>query len=80
VLDLLARGYTNSRVAEAPGISLDGAKWHVREILDELQVDSREEAAAYWRARQRLPARLRRMAIGSVFARVAGCLARSRWR
>lgn len=71
VLDLLARGYTNPRVADALGISLDGAKWHVREILDELQVDSREEAAAYWRAQQRLPARLRRLAFGSVFARVA---------
>ncbi|MEX0782848.1 MAG: helix-turn-helix transcriptional regulator [Dehalococcoidia bacterium] len=51
VLDLIARGKTNQEVADTLGISLDGAKWHMREILSKLNVDSREEAAEYWRRR-----------------------------
>ena len=46
VLDLLARGYTNGQIAERLEITLDGAKFHVREILGKLGVDSREDAAA----------------------------------
>ena len=53
VLDLLARGATNGEIAERLGITLDGAKWHVREILARLDVDSREEAAEWWRTRER---------------------------
>ncbi len=49
VLDLLVRGYTNSEIAQRLGISLDGAKWHVSEIITRLGVDSRDEAAEYWR-------------------------------
>jgi DNA-binding CsgD family transcriptional regulator len=49
VLDLLTSRYTNSQIAEALGISLDGAKWHVSEVITKLGVDSREEAAEYWR-------------------------------
>lgn len=53
VLDLLVRGYTNGQIGEALGISLDGAKWHVGEVMGKLGVDSREAAAAYWRAYNR---------------------------
>lgn len=60
VLELVARGYTNPQIAEALGITLDGAKWHVREIIAKLGVSSREEAAAHWRARQRPGVRLAR--------------------
>lgn len=49
VLDLIAAGHSNAEVAEALGVSLDGAKWHMREILSKLSVDTREEAAEYWR-------------------------------
>lgn len=49
VLDLLADGRTNPEIAERLGISLDGAKWHVREVLARLDVSSREEAGEYWR-------------------------------
>src|SRR3990170_8956654 len=48
VLDLLREGLTNEQVAERLGISADGAKYHVSEILSKLGVSSREEAAA-WR-------------------------------
>ena len=58
VLDLLARGRTNPEIAEELGISLDGAKWHVREIIGTLGVDSREEAADHWRSERSLPNRL----------------------
>lgn len=60
VLDLLAQGRSNAEIAEQLGVSLDGAKWHVREIMGRLGVDSREDAAEYWRQERGLPARLRR--------------------
>lgn len=61
VLDLLTKGRTNTQIAEALGISRDGAKWHVSEVLSKLGVDSREEAAGYWRARNGLRLRFTRM-------------------
>ena len=48
MLDLLREGLTNEQVAERLGISTDGAKYHVSQILSKLGVASREEAAA-WR-------------------------------
>jgi DNA-binding CsgD family transcriptional regulator len=62
VLDLIARGKTNQEVAHTLGISLDGAKWHMREILSKLGVDTREEAAEYWRRRNGWSQRVRRAA------------------
>jgi DNA-binding CsgD family transcriptional regulator len=53
VLGLIAAGKTNGEIAAALGMTLDGAKWNVSEILSKLGVASREEAAAYWRWRQR---------------------------
>jgi DNA-binding CsgD family transcriptional regulator len=50
VLDLIARGRTNPEIADALGVSLDGAKYHVREILAKLDVESREEAVMFWRS------------------------------
>jgi DNA-binding CsgD family transcriptional regulator len=56
VLKLLSRGYSNPEIAEALGISLDGAKFHVSEIMGKLGVNSREEAVTAWRdGRRRLP-------------------------
>src|SRR3970282_2019507 len=46
VLDLLREGLTNEQVAERLGISTDGAKYHVSQILSKLGGASREEAAA----------------------------------
>ncbi len=59
VLELIAAGKTNPEIAESLGISLDGAKYHVREILAKLEVDSREEAAQEWRRMRSPVARLR---------------------
>lgn len=53
VLGLMARGYTNGQIAEALGISLDGAKAHVSEIMARLDVSTREEAVEAWRNRRR---------------------------
>ncbi len=61
VFDLLVKGYTNREIAENLGVSLDGAKWHVSEIITKLGVDSREEAADYWREYNGWPRRLHRM-------------------
>lgn len=64
VLDLLVRGKTNSQIAETLGISLDGAKWHVSEIITRLGVDTRDEAAEYWRHRNGLRMRFTRVLAG----------------
>ncbi|MGE0598675.1 MAG: LuxR C-terminal-related transcriptional regulator [Dehalococcoidia bacterium] len=45
VIRLIELGYSNSEIATQLGISLDGAKFHVSEILAKLEVSSREEAA-----------------------------------
>lgn len=66
VLDLIARGRTNAEIAGDLGVTLDGAKYHVREILAKLDMVSREEAASYWRNYSRPSAKLGR-ALGSVF-------------
>ena len=47
VLELLRERLTNDQIAERLGITLDGAKYHVSEILSKLGVGSREEAAAW---------------------------------
>jgi DNA-binding CsgD family transcriptional regulator len=60
VLDLLVRGYSNPQIADALGISLDGAKWHVSEVMAKLGAESRQGAAERWRRHQRFGARVRR--------------------
>lgn len=76
VLALLVRGRTNGQIAEELGISLDGAKWHVSEIITKLGVESREDAAEYWRARNGLRPRftrlLKSLIPGPIWAKVAG--------
>jgi DNA-binding CsgD family transcriptional regulator len=48
VLSLVRRGLSNEEIARELGISADGAKFHVSEILSRLGVNSRHEAAR-WR-------------------------------
>jgi len=48
VLELLRRDFTNEQIAQQLGVSLDGAKWHVSEIIGRLGVADRHEAAR-WR-------------------------------
>ncbi|HSP54330.1 MAG TPA: helix-turn-helix transcriptional regulator, partial [Dehalococcoidia bacterium] len=55
VLALLREGLSDQAIADRLGISLDGAKYHVREILSKLSVTSRQEAAA-WQPEERAPA------------------------
>ncbi len=64
VLDMIERGSTNFEIAQALGLSLEGAKYHVSEILGKLDVASREEAASYWRHYNRPAARLERVLRG----------------
>lgn len=52
VLKLVADGLTNAEIGERLGITLEGAKHHVSEILSKLGVSSREEAAEWWRANE----------------------------
>jgi len=60
VLALVARGRTNGEIADALDVTLDTAKYHVGEILNKLNVNSREEAAAAWRAHRSASGRARR--------------------
>lgn len=60
VLRLIAEGRTNYEIAQQLDISLEGAKYHVREIMTKLGVDSREKAAGWWRQQRRPLVRLRR--------------------
>lgn len=72
VLELLAAGRTNREIGEALGMTLDGAKWHVGEIISKLGVGSREEAVEYWRQQRRVGRRVSR-ALAAVSPRwVAG--------
>jgi Tol biopolymer transport system component/DNA-binding CsgD family transcriptional regulator len=59
VLDLLREGLTNPEIAVRLGISLNGAKYHVSEILAKLEVESRDEAAT-WQGDVTAPAPHRR--------------------
>jgi DNA-binding CsgD family transcriptional regulator len=43
VLELLASGRTNFETAEERGVSLEGARYHVREIMAKFGVESRED-------------------------------------
>src|SRR5690606_18743698 len=54
----------NGAIAAELGISLDGAKWHVSEIITRLGVDTRDEAAEYWRHRNGLRMRFTRVLQG----------------
>src|SRR5213083_1033724 len=47
VLALLRRDFTNEQIAHRLDISLDGAKYHVSQILSKLGVATREEAAVW---------------------------------
>ena len=47
VRELLRQDLTNRQIAERLGISLDGAKYHVSEILSKLGVSDRYEAATW---------------------------------
>ena len=47
VMALLREGLTNEQIGERLGVSRDGVKYHVSEILSKLGVATREEAAAW---------------------------------
>lgn len=66
VLKLIAGGRTNSEIAAKLGISLDGAKWHVTELLNRIGVSSREELIEAWEARERGPVRWMRGLVGGL--------------
>ena len=48
VLDLLVEGATNAEIAVRLGISVDGAKWHVGELLSQTGCGDRLALASWW--------------------------------
>ncbi|MEX1022158.1 MAG: peptidoglycan DD-metalloendopeptidase family protein, partial [Dehalococcoidia bacterium] len=55
VARLVADGRSNPEIADALGISLAGAKYHVSELLGRLGLDRREDVAAWYRERGAAP-------------------------
>jgi len=53
VARLVARGFTNPQIAEELGITLDGAKYHVTELLSRLGMYSRAEIAEWYQDEER---------------------------
>jgi DNA-binding CsgD family transcriptional regulator len=68
VIELLAEGFSNQEIADRLGISLDGAKWHVGEILGRLGVASRTDAAEWWLSRRRRRSRISVHGLAVAFA------------
>ncbi|MBA4180890.1 MAG: hypothetical protein C0506_09910 [Anaerolinea sp.] len=71
VLKLIAAGKTNAEIGESLGMTLDGAKWNVSEVLTKLGLASREEAAGYWHWR-RSPSRRLQRSMRALFAATIG--------
>ena len=74
VLGFIRLGLTNEEIAERLGITLDGAKYHVSQILSKVGVATREEAAAAAAAKPRVraPERRRWWAAWPLAAKAAG--------
>ena len=53
ILDGLAAGRSNSVIASELGITMDGVKWHVSELLGESGLSSRRDLAEWWRRETR---------------------------
>jgi DNA-binding CsgD family transcriptional regulator len=49
VLDAVAEGRTNAEIAVRLGISVDGAKWHVGELLAQTGCEDRQALGRWWR-------------------------------
>ena len=58
VLSLLEEGLTNREIADRLGISSDGAKYHVAEIISKLGVNNRREAVDFMHERELTAAHL----------------------
>lgn len=59
VLDALVEGRTNAEIAVRLGITVDGAKWHVGELLAQTGLSDRQALARWWveeRDKRRQPA------------------------
>ncbi|OAI38555.1 hypothetical protein AYO38_09515 [bacterium SCGC AG-212-C10] len=74
ILERIARGRSNPEIAAELGIGFETVKMHVSRILSELDVSSREEAAAWWREGNRPVARLRRTLGWLSLAKVAAAV------
>ena len=70
MLTLIREGLTNEEIAQRLGISYDGAKYHVSEIISKLGVSSREEAAA-WTPEERRPLWAGLPLLGSLLGRLS---------
>lgn len=75
VARLVAAGRTNSEIADELGITLDGAKYHVSELLTRLGLRRREEVAEWYRAHFGPVARLRSLMRGFLGLPVLGIAA-----
>ncbi|MEX0682407.1 MAG: helix-turn-helix transcriptional regulator [Dehalococcoidia bacterium] len=66
VLDYIRAGLSDQDIADRLGVSRDGAKYHVSEILSKLGVTTREEAASWQPEERRVHGRFDRWLAGAV--------------
>ena len=71
VLGYIREGLSDQEIAERMNVSLDGAKYHVSEILSKLGVSTREEAAAWAPAQERRPVWQRGLAFAMALTALA---------
>lgn len=72
MLDALLEGKSNAEIAGELGISQDGAKWHVSQLMGETGLDDRHALAAWWREqRERVEARRGLWPLAGLLARAA---------
>jgi DNA-binding CsgD family transcriptional regulator len=50
VLDLVVRGLSNKEIIGRPGITIEGVRWHLRNIYEKLQIHSRTEVLVKFRS------------------------------
>ena len=74
VLRLIERGYTNGEIADELAISLDGAKFHVSEILAKLEVSNRDDAVEAWKLQRPRGAPVSSFAVGLKWVGLAALL------
>ncbi|MCH7579750.1 MAG: response regulator transcription factor [Chloroflexi bacterium] len=71
VLGHIREGRSNEQIAERLGISIDGVKYHVSEILGKLALDNRHDAARWAEGQESRP-----WPAGSRWRLPCSCLAR----
>ena len=53
ILEAIVQGKTNAAIGALVGMTVDGVKWYVSELLQETGLSNRRELASWWTRRDR---------------------------